>query len=310
MKKKNRKVIIPIAAVALLLAVFAGLWLFTDVFTPENRKPPVVSGGGSERDDGEGSGSNRDEDETPASASPTGTASASPTAPASASPAKPTKPKPTTDPPPPSPGTETPSPDTPAPGSEYVALSIGDIPIYGDSKFTFTPPDSGKWVFSTSDNGDSDPWIEILDENENYVAIDDDMGGNLNALIAVELAAGETYYIYVKFYTSGSEHCTLSVYPGLPGGELSAAEARGLAQLWLDNRQPFENNVLEPGHFFENAGGEEYYWFYFDQYDSMYWFGILVNMDTGGLLARLFYDGEDAGVEVESLDEWYSRFYG
>jgi hypothetical protein len=42
----------------------------------------------------------------------------------------------------------------------------------------------------------------------------------------------------------------------------------------------------------------------------MYWFSILVNVETGELLCRILPDGLDPTESIEPLDNWYNRYYG
>ena len=159
------KIIIPIAAAVVVLAVFAVLILFTNVFS-------------SREDNGNAT------NELPFTEEPT----------------------------------EEPLID---PGHNSEG---GRFAIFGHTEILFTPGVSGEWDIRTSENGDSDPLLLLIDQygevmyyNDNGEAdrhdhyIDD--GGDLNAFITTYLEAGITYTIEVRVYTDdGSEgSCTLTI---------------------------------------------------------------------------------------------------
>lgn len=76
----------------------------------------------------------------------------------------------------------------------------GEIRIMRDTELTFTPAESGHWIFMTYDNGDSDPYLELFDSYGSHIDSDDDSGGDFNAFMIVYLDAGYTYTIYAGFY--------------------------------------------------------------------------------------------------------------
>jgi len=99
----------------------------------------------------------------------------------------------------------------------------GSVIVAGEREFPFTPNRSGTWEFRTSDNGDSDPMLEIYDSNRRLLDSDDDGGDGLNALITINLEAGQTYYIAAKFWWGGTGDFVLTArHMGganeLPGG--------------------------------------------------------------------------------------------
>ena len=128
---------------------------------------------------------------------------------------------------------ETPSPTTPAAPTEAPVTPVlpstgalrgggGEIRINRSDEIEFTPDTSGGWVISTSNNGGSDPYLELYDSRGNYLAYDDDSGGDYNALMIVILNAGETYTIHAGFYNSGEGTYMLNVAPApmiLAGGD-------------------------------------------------------------------------------------------
>jgi len=118
---------------------------------------------------------------------------------------------------------ETPSPaDRPDPG---IAAGFngdgGEVRVSGETELEFTPNQTGAWVIRTSDNGGYDPYIEIYDAFLNMIAYDDDGGDDFNAIVTVLMEAGVTYTIRVRFYEGSSGSCKVSVSPAqtitLPG---------------------------------------------------------------------------------------------
>ena len=105
------------------------------------------------------------------------------------------------------------APET-APVVDAPPISAGSVRVTGESWFTFTPDQSGVWEFRTSERGDSDPYLEILDDNENNVAYDDNSGAGLNAFISASLKAGTPYTIKVNFYSEDEQSCTLTISQG------------------------------------------------------------------------------------------------
>ena len=91
---------------------------------------------------------------------------------------------------------------------------------------------------------------------------------------------------------------------------LSVNKARALAQAWLD-KHPVEDgpNKLDDMFFEYTHNGEVYYQFFLTTM-QMYWFNILVHMETGDMLLLLIEDGMDGGDYIEPLDEWYNNAFG
>jgi hypothetical protein len=132
-----------------------------------------------------------------------------------------------TDPPDPSPSAEEPSPSpSPSPSGEdqpgtvVVQVQTGTIPgeggefrVEATTEFTFTPNRFGIWEFVTSDNGRSDPFLEIHDAFGNFIAWDDDGADGFNARIIIYLTAGETYTVLAGFYGGVADSYLLSVFP-------------------------------------------------------------------------------------------------
>jgi len=90
--------------------------------------------------------------------------------------------------------------------------SGGDVRVDGTTEYMFTPDSSGFWELRTSDNGDSDPYLEVYDSRENLLKENDSSAGGENALIVVQLDAGARYSVIAGFYyNGGSGKYTLAV---------------------------------------------------------------------------------------------------
>jgi hypothetical protein len=87
----------------------------------------------------------------------------------------------------------------------------------------------------------------------------------------------------------------------------SIEAALGLYDSWLSYRPELSEYTLDSQSYdiYEFAG-ENYYWFTAED-NSYYWYNILVHINTGNMLFMMISDGEYPVVEVEPLDDWYSR---
>ena len=109
-----------------------------------------------------------------------------------------------------------------------MAASGGKARVEGETAYSFTPNRTGIWLFATSDNGGSDPYLVLYNTQWELIAEDDDSAGNFNAMLVVNLEAGETYVIEAGYYdnggsdSGGSYTLTASAPPELPsdGGEI------------------------------------------------------------------------------------------
>ena len=122
--------------------------------------------------------------------------------------------------PPPDPVTDPTEPDTSDPDDPIPGASDADIPGNGGTfiveqptEFTFIPAQSGAWEFFTSDNGNSDPYLELYGGDfGGLIWEDDDSGEGNNALITRVLAAGAEYTVNARFWGSNdSGSFTLTV---------------------------------------------------------------------------------------------------
>jgi hypothetical protein len=92
-----------------------------------------------------------------------------------------------------------------------IPESGGIMIVNGDTYFSFSPEETGMWVFFTDENSDSDPYIMILDSYDNVIAYDDDSAGNLNAFIMSYLKSDVEYRIFVGFINSPQGSCLLFI---------------------------------------------------------------------------------------------------
>jgi len=192
------KVLIPVAVIAALLALFSGLMLFTSIFSP-----------GPDRD-------------APNLSSPSGGGSSNQSnAPSQA---------PTEAP------TPTPNPDNSVSTAHLISGDGGVVTILDVSELEFTPNESGIWEFQTS-NDEGDPYLWLFDAYGNLITEDDDGGGGSNALISIYLERGYTYMLMAGFYGGGPGSYTLtvslqpeveSIYP-----PLSAGDVRVVGDTWF-----------------------------------------------------------------------------
>ena len=91
---------------------------------------------------------------------------------------------------------------------------------------------------------------------------------------------------------------------------LSIEEAREIAQAWLDEHPVREPDLIDKEeHEDVDHDGDSYFRFFHIE-PMMYWFSILVNVESGELLVMLTEDGMEPGPPViEPLDDWYYRTF-
>ena len=107
-------------------------------------------------------------------------------------------------------GGTSPQPTTPSQSGGALSSSGGSVQVSGRTEISFTPSRTGLWVIYTSNNGDSDPVLDIADARGNIFDTDDDGGDELNSLLALVLNEGTTYTIIARFYSGGSGSCTVT----------------------------------------------------------------------------------------------------
>lgn len=87
----------------------------------------------------------------------------------------------------------------------------GSVSVNGTTRFSFTPNQSGMWMFSTSDCGYSDPYLWLYDSDDMLLTENDDGLDDYNSLIIWNLKAGETYTVQAGFWRDGTGSYTLDV---------------------------------------------------------------------------------------------------
>ena len=126
-------------------------------------------------------------------------------------------------------------------------------------------------------------------------------------LFAVVLTAMMISLLFTACGNEPSPSKPASAEPADAG--LSHFEARKILQIWLDAHPNIEPPFVLSFEYNEySKGGEDYYWFSLDD-NERYWANFLVHKETGELLFMLMPDGEHPEIEIESLDDWYSRYY-
>ena len=94
------------------------------------------------------------------------------------------------------------------PATAMPALQLGDNDVTvspdGSSYYSFTPAETGCYLFRSACSDDLDPVAELY-EGETFVAGDDDNGGDLNFLIKTDLTAGVKYSLNIRVYSAPDE---------------------------------------------------------------------------------------------------------
>jgi len=83
--------------------------------------------------------------------------------------------------------------------------------VLRETDFSFIPTVSGVWLIETLSFRVVDPYLWLLDASGNIIAHDDDSGSGLDALIKIELAAGDEYTIRAGFLAGSVGRYTLRV---------------------------------------------------------------------------------------------------
>ena len=98
--------------------------------------------------------------------------------------------------------------------------------------------------------------------------------------------------------------------PAEPTSVLSVEESREIAQVWLDEHPVHEPNLLDEEDYEDVDHDGNSYFRFFHIEPMMYWFSILVNIESGELLVMLTEDGMEPGPPViEPLGDWYYRIF-
>jgi len=79
--------------------------------------------------------------------------------------------------------------------------------IMRETEFAFVPTQTGYWLIYTSQAASAtDPYLWLLDTDGNILALDDDGGEGLNALIKIRLEEGQEYIIRAGFFAGAGEY--------------------------------------------------------------------------------------------------------
>jgi len=92
-----------------------------------------------------------------------------------------------------------------------LMLEAGSHQVNDETVFLFTAPDTGIYVFKTSDSGAYDPYLTIYDYYGDYFAHDDDKYDGINAWLPVWLHEGYSYFLVAGFYMSNQGNYVLNV---------------------------------------------------------------------------------------------------
>ena len=105
--------------------------------------------------------------------------------------------------------TSTPPPTPMLPTAMEMPSGGGDLSVETGMEVVFTPNATGDWTIFTSNNN-GDPHLILYNHVGNAIGMDDDSGGNGNALIEVELHEGYTYSIVCGSYENSPATYTLT----------------------------------------------------------------------------------------------------
>jgi len=83
--------------------------------------------------------------------------------------------------------------------------------VLRETDFSFIPNMSGIWIMETISFRGVDPYLWLLDANGNIITQDDDSGSGLDALIKIELTAGEEYTVRAGFFDGSAGRYTLRI---------------------------------------------------------------------------------------------------
>jgi len=95
-------------------------------------------------------------------------------------------------------------------GPERLPDSGGAFTVEAPQAFVFTPDKTGTWDIVTSNNGSGNPFIQFFDEYGN-VYEDNDSAGDSNAMLSLDLVAGERYHVLASFAALGPITYTLTI---------------------------------------------------------------------------------------------------
>ena len=91
---------------------------------------------------------------------------------------------------------------------------------------------------------------------------------------------------------------------------LTVDEAIAIYNTWLVSHSDFSSYTLDRQSYEQfELRGEPYYLLHAEEM-SMYWYNILVHIETGELLFMMMEDGQFPVTSIALLDDWYDSIYG
>ena len=134
--------------------------------------------------------------------------------------------------------------------------------------------------------------------------------GVMEIIVNENSCEGSSYQVYeingdkaVKILANGTEWI-----PAADSAILTSDEARKILQTWL-NSHPIDPRPVLANEYKEYTYGDEaHYWFFLDD-PQRYWLNFLLHKKTGELLYMMISDGEEATIEIEPLDAWYTKHF-
>ncbi len=152
---------------------------------------------------------------------------------------------------------------------EFITIPGGEYEL-----FEFTPDESGTYcIYSDCEEGD--PWLEMIDENFEYLGNDDDGGYGLNFKMIVDMEAGETYRFKVGAY------------------EWDELESISFA-LGVTNDITADNIIFDTEDTFYAAVG--------DQFGISYWFDPIYSIDS---ISEVIIENEEFVELVEAYEDLF-----
>ena len=113
-----------------------------------------------------------------------------------------------------------------------IPAAGGSVGVNGPTYYVFIPNQSGIWTFSSSNNGNTLPFILVSENDGHYIGDDLGSGVNHNVELSVPLVAGRTYIIEASLawdspggiYTLTASRLTPQVMP--PSGGIVTVNGR------------------------------------------------------------------------------------
>jgi len=219
-EKKKMKIWVPVAAIAVVLALaFCALFFFTDIFKPGDDDGPTIGG----------------------------TTTTSPGTSPGTSPSDPGR------------QSEPPSPARPPdPVDAAMPGAGGRLDVTGETNFEFTPNNTGWWDVYTTANVDCDPLLYVFDDADSVLAMNDDGGEELNSFITIKLSEGVAYRINAGFY-EWNANCSyqLTVEPSTRMGSIMQMQGGGSLRIVNESEIEFTPDRSGPWGIWTSDNGTD-----------------------------------------------------